>query len=174
MGRAEKLKRTKPDSNSTFNSTTTYKSPLIKDNSSILKIKVLLAAWLVFKFWFYILLNYTPWKKKKTKSACATLRDAISFSSRESELPLDFSCYNDLSHDINDRRHSFQSRTCHNKIFQGRHIVKGILGCFVWGTLKTGFQDGVLTIPWKWGPVDTSQLETSESSSYIWKSHLCL
>lgn len=63
VGRAGKLKWTKPDSNSTFNSTTTYKSPLIKGNSSILKIKVLLAAWLLFKFWFYILLNHTPWKK---------------------------------------------------------------------------------------------------------------
>lgn len=63
VGRAAKLKWTKPDSNSAFNSTTTYKSPQIKDNSSILKIKVLLAAWLLFKFWFYILLNYAPWKK---------------------------------------------------------------------------------------------------------------
>lgn len=53
------------DSNSTFNSTTTYKPPLIKDNTSILKIKVFLAAWLVFKFEFLYSTKLHTIKKKK-------------------------------------------------------------------------------------------------------------
>lgn len=140
VGREAKLKRTKPDSNSTFNSTTTYKSPLIKDNSSILKIKVLLAAWLLFKFWFYILLNCTPWKKNKGEITCTTLRNPFSFNGWGWELPSELFHYEVLSHVTSERRDRFQSRICIIKFLREANTCERYFGvlCIIWDNLKRG------------------------------------
>lgn len=92
----------------------------------------------------------------------------------EWELLLDLFCKKDLSHDINDRRYSSQSRTCHDKIFPGKHTVKDILGCFFMRHFKDVLPRWGAYNALKWGPVEMSQIEISEISSYIWKSHLCL
>lgn len=110
-------------------------------------------------------------KKKKKKSACAAPRDTISFNSWGWELPLDFFCYKDLSDDISDRR-QFSKKDLPQQEFSREGYSKGYFGYFAWDILKMGFQDGVLKIPWNWVSVEVLQLETSERSTCIWKSHL--